>query len=57
MRKMEGRNGMRCFLIVLEQNPAGNLVYVTSIATLPYSLVLFLRLPCPTDEAFMKLEA
>lgn len=54
---MEGRNGMGWVLIVLEHNPTGNLVCVTSLVTFPYSGCFFLRLPCSTDEAFMKLEA
>lgn len=55
--KMEGRNGMGWVLIVLEHNPAGNLVCVTSLATSSYPRCFLLRFPCPTDEAFMKLEA
>jgi len=56
MPKMEGRNGMGWVLIVFEHNPTGSLVCVTSLATLPYPRCFFWRLPCPADEAFMKLE-
>lgn len=54
---MSMMEGMGWVLIVLKHNPTGNLVCVTSLATLPYPRCCFLRLPCPTDEASMKLEA
>lgn len=55
--KMEGTKGMGWVLIVLEHDATGKLVCVTSLTTSLHPRCFFFKLPCPTDEAFMKLEA